>query len=113
MYSYMTESKNNKTAKGVKKNIIKRDIDRSDYLTCLQNNTIVQNKMKAIRSEYHHISSYEINKTSLSCYDDKRYILDDGKTSYAYGHCQTLDISDIFCLKFFVRRHVCARAPYS
>ena len=90
MYSYKTATKNNKTAKGVKKNIIKRDIDHSDYLACLQNNAIMQHKMKTIRSECHHISSYEINKTSLSCYDDRRYILDDGKTSYAYGHCQTV-----------------------
>ena len=27
-----------------------------------------------------------INKTSLSAYDDKRYLLDDGIISYAYGH---------------------------
>ena len=87
MYSYETKSKNNKTAKGVKKNIIERD--HWDYLACLQNNGMTQHKMKSIRSEYHHISSYEINKTSLSCYDDKKYILDDRKTSYAYGHCQT------------------------
>ena len=94
MYSYTIEQpkgkvKNNKTAKGVKKNITKRDLDHSDYLACTQNNGIMQHKMKSIRSEYHQVSSYEINKTSLSCYDDKRYILDDGKTSYAYGHCQT------------------------
>ena len=25
---------------------------------------------------------------SLSCFDDKRYILDDGIHSYVYGHCQ-------------------------
>ena len=31
MYSYRTESKNNKTAKGVKKNVIKKDIRHSDY----------------------------------------------------------------------------------
>ena len=91
MYSYKTEQpdgkvKNNKTAKGIKKNITKRDLDHSDYLACTQNNAIMQHKMKSIRSEYHQVSSYEINKTSLSCYDDKRYILDDGKISYAYGH---------------------------
>ena len=91
MYSYKTESKNNKTAKGVKKNIIEREIDHSHYLAALQNNSMMRHKMKSIRSEHHHISSYryEINKTSLSCYDDKRYILDDGKTSYAYGHYET------------------------
>ena len=48
----------------------------------------MRHKMKSIRSEYHQISSYEINKFSLSCYDDKRYILDDGITSLAYGNCQ-------------------------
>ena len=42
--------------------------------------------MKTIRSDHHIVSSYEINKTSLSCFDDKRYILDDRISSYAYGH---------------------------
>ena len=42
--------------------------------------------MRTIRSDCHEISSYKINKVSLSCFDDKRYILKDGKTSYAYGH---------------------------
>ena len=91
MYSYEVELpggeiKNNKTAKGVKKNVIKRDLDHSDYLSVLQNKTIQNHKMKTIRSDHHVVSSYEINKISLSCYDDKRYILDDGITSYAYGN---------------------------
>ena len=91
MYSYLTEiepgkTKNNKTAKGVKKYVIKRDLDHSIYEDTLFENTKMRHKQKSIRSEYHQISSYEINKTSLSCYDDKRYILDDKITSYAYGH---------------------------
>ena len=86
MYSYKTESKNNKTAKGVNKNIIKRDIDHSDYLDVVSNNSMMLHKMKTIRSEYHQVSSYEINKISLSCYDDKRYILYDGITSLSYEH---------------------------
>ena len=90
MYSCRTESKNNKTAKEVKKNVIKKDISHSNYLNCLQNNRIMQHKMRTIRSEYHQISSYQINKISLSCYDDKRYILDDGITGLAYGSCQKL-----------------------
>ena len=43
-------------------------------------------KMKTIRSQNHELGSYEINKVSLSCFDDKRYILEDGVISYAYGH---------------------------
>ena len=69
-----------------KKNVIKKDISHFDYLDCLQNNQIIHHKMKSIRSDHHVLSSYQINKTSLSCYDDNRYILDDGITSYAYGH---------------------------
>ena len=91
MYSYEVELlggeiKNNKTCKGVKKNVVKRDIDHKDYLSVLQNSTIRNHKMKTIRSDHHVVSSYEINKISLSCFDDKRYILDDGISSYAYGH---------------------------
>ena len=91
MYSYEVELpggeiKNNKKAKGVKKNVIKRDLEHEDYLSVLQNKTIRKHKMKTIRSDHHVVSSYEINKISLSCFDDKRYILDDGITSYAYGH---------------------------
>ena len=47
----------------------------------------MHHKMKTIRSQNHQIRSYEINKVSLSSYDDKRYILiADGIHTYAYGH---------------------------
>ena len=42
--------------------------------------------MKTIRSKNHQLGSYEINKVSLSCFDDKRYILENGIDSYASGH---------------------------
>ena len=45
----------------------------------------MHHKMKTIRSQRHQLGSYEINKVSLSCFDDKRYILDNGQESYAYG----------------------------
>ena len=41
--------------------------------------------MKRILSEKHNIGSYLLNKVSLSCFDDKRFILDDGINSLAYG----------------------------
>ena len=46
----------------------------------------MHHKMKTIRSQNHQLGSYEINKVSLSCFDDKRYILENGIKSYAYGH---------------------------
>ena len=87
MYSYKTDGgKGNKTAKGVKKNVIKSELTHDNYLHTLYNCTAMRHQMRTIRSEYHQISSYEINKVSLSPFDDKRYILDDGISSYAYGH---------------------------
>ena len=41
--------------------------------------------MKTIRGQNHQLGIYVINKVSLSCFD-KRYILNDGLQSYAYGH---------------------------
>ena len=42
--------------------------------------------MKTLRSQDHQLRSCEINKISLSCFDDKRYIHDKWIDSYAYGH---------------------------
>ena len=39
--------------------------------------------MRTTRSDHHQIGSYEFNKISLSCFDDKRYIHEDGIRSYA------------------------------
>ena len=87
MYSYMKDNqKGGKTAKGIKKNTINKDITHDNYKNTLFNNEQMYHKIKTIRSENHELGSYEINKVSLSCFDDKRYILNDGQTSYAYGH---------------------------
>ena len=48
---------------------------------------LIQNdKMKRIPSKKHRIGTYDINKLSLSCFDDKRFILDDGVHTFAYFH---------------------------
>ena len=87
MYSYIkNDEKGGKTAKGIKKNVIKNNIMHEDYRNVLFNKEQMHHKMKTIRSERHQLGSYEINKVSLSCFDDKRYIHDNGMSSYAYGH---------------------------
>lgn len=87
MYSYIKENnKGGKTAKGIKKNIIKDDIKLKDNKQTLFENKQIYHKMKTIRSENHQLRSYELNKISSSCFDDKRYILENGIYSYAYGH---------------------------
>ena len=87
MYSYLMDNgKNNKTCKRVKKDVIKKNISHSNYEDVLFNNKQILHKMKTIRSDHHRLSSYQLNKKSLSCFDDKRYILEDGITSYAFGY---------------------------
>ena len=80
MYSYIKDNdKGGKTAKGIKKNIIKKNITHENYKNVLFNNEQMHHTMKTIQSN-------KLNKVSLSCFDDKRYIHDNGVTSYAYGH---------------------------
>ena len=87
MYSISLDSgKDSKKAKGVKKNVIRKDISHGDYLDVLHQSKVMHHRMKTIRSDCHQISSSEINKISLSPYDDKRYISSDGISSYAYGN---------------------------
>jgi len=87
MYSYIKDNqKGGKTAKGIKKNIIKNNIKHADYKEVLFNNKQIHHTMKTIRSSNHQLGSYELNKVSLSCFDDKRYIANNGIKSFAYGH---------------------------
>ena len=42
--------------------------------------------MKRIQSKKCKLGTYEIDKISLSCFDNKRYILDDGIHTLSYFH---------------------------
>ena len=42
--------------------------------------------MKRIQIKKHKLGTYETDKISLSCFDDKRYVLDDGICTLAYFH---------------------------
>jgi hypothetical protein len=75
-----------KTAKGIVKNVINMDFKFETYKSVIQNtmsNTVTQ---KTIRSFKHNLYTIQQNKIGLSPQDTKRYLLDDGISSYAYGH---------------------------
>ena len=87
MYSYLKDNDEcGKTAKGIKKYIITKNIKHEDYKEILFNNKQMHHTIKTIRSNNHQLGSFELNKISLSCFDDKRFIHQNGITSYAYGH---------------------------
>ena len=46
----------------------------------------MRHKMKRIQSKKHKIGAYEIDKISLPCFDNKRFVLDDGIYTLAYFH---------------------------
>ena len=60
------------TAKGV--NIA---TEFNEFKDVLFNKKVIRHKMKRIQAKKHKIGTYEIDKISLSCFDDKRQVLDD------------------------------------
>ena len=81
MYSLISNDWEMNKAKGVN-----LKLRHGEYFNVLFNKKVLRHKMKRTLSEKHSIGSYVINKVSLSCYDDKRFILDDAINSLAYGH---------------------------
>ena len=75
------DGKESNTAKGV--NIA---TEFNEFKDTLFNKKIMRHKMKRIQSKKHKLGTYEINKISLSCFDDKRFVLDDGIHTLAYYH---------------------------
>ena len=87
MYSVnKADKKNIRKAKGVKKNVIEKEITHEHYKEALFERKQFMHKMKILRSEGHEMYGMCMNKISLSPFDTKRWIADDGIQTLAYGH---------------------------
>ena len=87
LYSFiMEDGKENKRCKGVKKQVVESSITHEDYKTCLRTGKEQLRKQNILRSYEHEVFTEEVNKIALSSIDDKRYILDDGIHTLAWGH---------------------------
>ena len=87
MYSCQVyDGKTIKKAKGIKKNIVKKEIIHENYLQCLKEQRVFSHKQCNIESHTHTLYSTERRKISLCPFDDKRYILDNGFDTLPYGH---------------------------
>ena len=71
----------NHTAKGVN---IATEFD--EFKDILFNKKIIRHKMRRIQSKKHKLGTYGISKISLSCFDNKRCMFDDGIHTFAYFH---------------------------
>ena len=67
------DGKESNTAKGV--NIA---TEFNEFKDTLFNKKLLRHKVKTIQSKKRRVRTYEIRKISLSCYDNKRFVLDDG-----------------------------------
>ena len=82
MYSMKNiDGKESNMAKGV--NIA---TEFNEFKDTLFNKKIIRHKMRRIQGKKHKMGTYEINKISLSCFDDKRFVLDDEIHTLAYFH---------------------------
>jgi len=75
------------TAKGIKKSYMKRHVRHSAFIDALRDKSRSMAFFKTFKSVNHVISTVEINQVCLSPFDSKRYILPDGISTLAYGHC--------------------------
>ena len=81
--------KNIKKAKGVKKNVVEKQIKHEQYKEAVFGAKQQRHGMNILRSEGHEIYGMHINKISLSPFDSKRWIDDDGIQTKAYGYTST------------------------
>ena len=77
---------NVRKAKGVKKNVVKKQIKHEQYKQALFSKEQMWHGMNILRSEGHEIYGMHVNKISLSPFDSKRWIADDGVSTKAYGY---------------------------
>ena len=65
---------------------INTKLKHGEFVDVLDNKKIIRHNMKRIQSKRHRLGTYNVSKVFLSCLDDKRYILDDGRSSHSCFH---------------------------
>ena len=67
----------------------------NEFKDILFNKKIIRNKTKRIQAKKHKIGTHEIDKISVSCFDDKRFILDDRIHNLDYFHKDNSNINEV------------------
>ena len=66
-----------------------KELTHDDYWGVVNGGEDIYRINVGFRSEKHTITTAAINKKALSALDTKRWVLEDGVSSYAYGHYKT------------------------
>lgn len=64
-----------KKAKGLKKYVLKKEIEFNDYKNCLENHEAIKKNQLTFRSKLHKMYTIQQEKVALSPFDDKRHIV--------------------------------------
>ena len=91
----MDEGSVTKRCKGVKKNVIKKEIMHEDFKTTLFSGGKMIRNQNLIRSRGHNIFTERMKKIALSADDDKRVVLEDGVSTFALGHWRLDSFPDL------------------
>ena len=83
MYSFLVVD--DSKAKGVNENVV-QTISHNKYKNVLSNKNCLRHLMNRIQSKNHGIGTYEINEISFSCFDEKKYIRNNGYDGLALGY---------------------------
>ena len=75
-----------KKAKGIQKKIVKSFISHDDYKRQIFEPRFEKVENKRIQSIGHHLFTISQNKSGLSSFDDKRFLLPNGIDTLAHGH---------------------------
>ena len=91
MYAFTTSlGETKKTAKGIKRNVIKNELTFDDYKDQIFNPEVYKRRVykenTRIRSFGHESFTMTQKKAGLSGFDNKRYILDDNIHTLGHGH---------------------------
>ena len=86
MYSILDTKNNEKSIHKVHNSYIKHGW----FCDTLFNKAVHRHKMRGIKSKNYNLITYESNKTSTFCFDDKRYILNDRINTLTYGYKDVL-----------------------
>ena len=72
------------TIRKIQKFLTKLITEFNEFKDTLFNKKLLRHKMRKIQGKKHKMGTYKINKISLSCFDDKRFVLNDGIHTLAY-----------------------------
>ncbi|XP_070529787.1 uncharacterized protein [Cardiocondyla obscurior] len=87
MYALRVDGKKDtKKIKGVKSNVVAKKITFDDYTRCLKEEIEMTRQQTCIRSKLHEVYTIREEKTALSPYDDKRYIIPGSIEILPWGH---------------------------